>query len=206
MGNKNSGLKNYEIPFNLEKEESQYWLGYICADGNVQYSYKYRVYTVSIGSIDLDIIKKAKLFFGNRCHYHFQKSNNIHIAYVNSRQLCEYLINLNIVPNKSLILDPYIKFTPAFLRGYFDGDGSLRWEANRKSCKITCGSEIFIKRIQDFTTSLGIYSSLNKWGNAYYLQFGRKSECKKFLHYIYDNSTIYLDRKYNLFVALVSNS
>lgn len=206
MGNKNSGLKNYKIPFNLEEEQSQYWLGYICADGNIQYSNKYRIYKVSIGSIDFDIIEKAKLFFGNRCLYHFQKSNDIHIAYINSKQLCEYLINLNIVPNKSLTLNPNVQLTSAFIRGYFDGDGSLRWESNRKSCKITCGSEIFIKRIQNFVSSIGIYSSLNRWDNAYYLHFGRKSECKKFLHYIYDNSTIYLDRKYNLFVALVSNN
>lgn len=206
MGNKNSGLKNYKIPFNLEEEESQYWIGYICADGNIQYSSKNRNYTMKIASIDIDIINKARMFFGDRCLYHFQKSNNIHIAYVNSRQLCEYLINLNIIPNKSLVLDPYIKITSAFIRGYFDGDGSLRWESSRKSCKITCGSEIFIKRIQDFTSSIGIYSSLNKWNNAYYLHFGRKEECKKFLHYIYDNATIYLDRKYNLFVALVSNN
>lgn len=35
MGNTNSGLKHFDIPFN-NSEESNYWLGYICADGTIQ--------------------------------------------------------------------------------------------------------------------------------------------------------------------------
>ena len=89
------GLKNYIIPFNVKEKESQYWLGYICADGNIQYSKKHRVYKVALFSKDKEIIDKFMLFMGSRCHYHLRKQNGIHEAYINSKQLCEYLNGSN---------------------------------------------------------------------------------------------------------------
>ena len=34
----------------LDNPELQYWIGYICADGSIQYSLKHRVYKVSLFS------------------------------------------------------------------------------------------------------------------------------------------------------------
>lgn len=203
MGNKNSGLKTYAIPFN-DSEESMYWLGYICADGNVQYSKKHRVYRVSLFSMDKDIIDKFILFMGNRCKYHLRKKNNLHQGYVNSRQLCEFLIDkYNIIPNKGLVLNPNIEFNRHFLRGYFDGDGSIR--KGKKESKITCGSIIFINKISKYLNDLNIFHKIRKKGNAYDICIERVTENEKFLKHLYKNSNIYLNRKYKQYAALYGN-
>lgn len=198
------GLKEYTIPFDLEEEESQYWLGYLCADGNVQYSKEHRVYKVSLASKDKEIIDKFICFMGNRAKYHFQKQNNVHIGYVSSIQLCEYLISLGITPKKALTLDINIPLTRHFVRGYFDGDGSIR-NRDYGECKITCGSLKFVTRLCSLLDSLSIYYKVRVKGNAYDISIERKKECKAFLDFIYKNSSIYLQRKYLKYVALFGN-
>jgi DNA-binding transcriptional regulator WhiA len=197
------GLKHYIIPFNVKEKESQYWLGYICADGNIQYSKKHRVYKVSLFSKDKEIIDKFMLFMGDRCHYYLRKQNGIHEAYINSKQLCEYLIELNIGPNKGLILNPNVELTSDFLRGHFDGDGSIR--KGRKECKITCGSKVFVSRISKKLNELEIYYTIRTKGNAQDICIERAKSCEKLLHFLYQNSTLYLERKYLQYVALFGN-
>jgi len=197
------GLKNYIIPFNVKEKESQYWLGYICADGNIQYSQKHRVYKTSLFSKDKEIIEKFIQFMGPRCHYHLRKQNGIHEAYVNSKQLCDYLIELNIGPNKGLILNPNIELTSDFLRGHFDGDGSIG--KNRKECKITCGSKIFVQKISKKLDELEVYYKIRIKGNAQDICIERADSCEKLLHFLYHNSTLHLERKYLQYVALFGN-
>lgn len=197
------GLKNYEIPFKLDEEESQYWLGYICADGNVQYSKKHRVYKVALFSMDKEIIDKFIEFMGGRCHYHLRKQNGIHEAYINSKQLCEYLIELNITPNKGLTLNPNLPLTKDFLRGFFDGDGSIR--KDRKECKFTCGSKIFVRRICKILDDLDIFYKVRAKGNAEDICIERSASCETMLNYMYKDSSVYLERKYLQYVALFGN-
>lgn len=201
MGNRNSGLKNFKIPFKVGEEMSNYFLGYICADGNISKGVG-RSYVTSLYSKDLDIIEKFKSFIGDRCKVHHRKSGLYH-AYVSSRQLRDYMISLNIVPKKSLILDPHIEIDRHFLRGYFDGDGSIRNNKGRRECKITTGSKIFKTRICKYLDSLGVYYKVRTWENAHYICIERVEETKKFLNHIYKDSSIYLDRKYKQYVALV---
>ncbi len=203
MGNKNSGLKQFLNPF-TDSEESMYWLGYICADGNIQYNVNYRVYAVRLFSKDKEIIDKFISFIGDRCKYHFRSKENLHSASINSRTLCEYFINIyNIVPKKGLKLNPNISINNHFLRGYFDGDGSIR--KNKKECKITSGSKVFVDKISEKLSEINVFHKIRKKENAYDICIERALHCEKFLHYLYKNSNIYLERKYQQYVALFGN-
>jgi len=197
------GLKDFKIPFDVKDPISQYWIGYICADGNIQFNKKYRVYKVSLFSKDKEIIDRFIEFIGPRCKYHLRKQNGIHEAYVSSKQLCEYFIELNIGPNKGLTLNPNIELTSDFLRGHFDGDGSIR--KDRKECKITCGSSIFVQRITKKLDELGIYYKIRTKGNAQDICIERAIPCEKLLHFLYKGSTLNLQRKYLQYVALFGN-
>lgn len=143
-------------------------------------------------------------FIGDRCKYHFRGAESLHTANINSRQLCEYLMSThNITPRKGLTLNPNVELNNHFIRGYFDGDGSIRkgkWEA-----KITSGSEIFVGRLYEHFTHLDIYCKIRPKGNAFDICFERKDSVKKLLEYLYGDATIYLDRKYQQCVALLGN-
>lgn len=132
-------------------------------------------------------------------------------AYINSKELCEYFINvLNITPNKSLTLDPHVELTPNFILGYFDGDGCIRNSSEtqvRYECNITCGSKKFIDRIKEILDSNGIYSIIYKHtdSEAYKIRIDRKDESRKFYKFLYRDKVTCLSRKLNNFAALFGN-
>ena len=83
--------------FDLNAKETQYWIGYICADGNIQYDQKNRVYKVSLFSKEEEPINNFIKYFGeDTVNFHKRKTGMLE-AYINSKELCEYFINvLNI--------------------------------------------------------------------------------------------------------------
>lgn len=197
--------------FDLNAKETQYWIGYICADGNIQYDPKYRTYKVSLFSKEEEPINNFIKYFGeNTVSLHKRKTGMLE-AYINSKELCEYFINvLNITPNKSLTLDPHVELTPNFILGYFDGDGCIRNSSEtqvRYECNITCGSKKFIDRIKEILDYNGIYSIIYKHtdSEAYKIRIDRKDESRKFYKFLYRDKVTCLSRKLNNFAALFGN-
>lgn len=189
----------------LNNPETQYWLGYICADGNIGSSVK----KVSLFSKDIEVIEKFKNYFGDDVCTFTRKKDQLHEAYICSKELCEYFENeLNIPPNKSSILNPNIEYTKNFILGYFDGDGwicSSTKERTRYECGIVSGSEIFIDKIKEQIDKAGIYCTKikeNSEGTIFRLRIDRKSESEKFYRWLYSDAVVCLNRKFEKFVAL----
>ncbi len=203
MGNRNSGLKNFENPFNLDSEESLYWLGYLCADGTIIHSKKLGSYRTSIVSIDEDIIEKFRAFIGSRALYHKRKQGNYSEVYINSRQLTEYLISLGITQKKSKTINPAIPFCAPFLRGVFDGDGHIR--KTSRECKLVTSSEKFLERFTEYLDELGVYFKVRIYGSSYYVCIERVKDTLLWLNHIYKDATIFMNRKYQRYVALSSD-
>lgn len=197
--------------FDLDAKETQYWIGYICADGNIQYDSKNRVYKVSLFSKDEEPINNFIKYFGENTVSLHKRKTGILEAYINSKELCEYFINtLNIVPKKSLILSPNVEFTTNFILGYFDGDGCIRNSNStqtRYECNITCGNKEFLEKIKVVLDSEDIYSVIYKHTDceAYKLRIDRKEDSKKFYKFLYKDKVTCLSRKLNNFVALFGN-
>lgn len=189
----------------LTNEETQYWIGYLCADGNIEYNESSRIYKVSLFSKDECVINDYINYFGKDiCKKYIRKQNGIFEASIHSKELCKYFINeLNIIPNKGLILDPNIDYTVSFIRGYFDGDGCIR--NGRAEAKFTSGSKKFIDNLCIVFDVLGIFYIIREKGNAYDICFERKEEVKKLYIYLYSEGKTKLLRKYNNFVALFGN-
>ena len=194
----------------LSAPETQYWIGYICADGNVEFNTSSRVYKISLYSKDLEVIEKYKEYFGEIVCIHHKK-NGMYEAYISSKELCEYFINeLNITPNKSLSLNPNIEYTNNFVLGYFDGDGCIvnsTEERIRYECNFTSGSLIFLDKVKEQLNNEGIYSVYYKHNdcNAYKLRIDRKEDSEKLYHWMYKDKIPCLSRKFNNFVALFGN-
>ena len=203
--------KDFTKFYNLDNPETQYWIGYICADGNIEYNKNYRVYKVSLFSKEEEPIDKFIKFFGENNVSKNKRATGIIEAYINPKELCEYFINnLNIVPNKSLTLNPNIKFTNNFILGYFDGDGCIRNSKKghiHHECGIACGSKVFLDKIKEIIDKNDIYSIIRKHDdcNAYELTINRKIDSEKFYNFLYKDMVVCLSRKLNNFVALYGN-
>ena len=95
----------------------------------------------------------------------------------------------NIIPNE---------FLSAFVRGYFDGDGSI----TSKYIAIV-GTLEFINALKDkihcnITNIYQRYKDRDPKDGSHQLFICRQEECKKFAQWLYKDATIYLTRKYDI--------
>lgn len=126
------------------------------------------------------------------------------------------LREIGLYPNKSLTLEkmPCIdeKLIRHFIRGYFDGDGSIILSHNTSYYKATGGTIKYIYPTYCFMilgTENFLYDILEKTKFKHAKIYDTKSEKMKCLkinakkeyqnifNYLYNNSTIKLERKYN---------
>ena len=91
--------------------------------------------------------------------------------------------------NKSYECKIYTPINWNILRGVFDGDGSFK-----RGVVLTSNSEQWINKIKAFYDSLHIHYTCS-YDTAYRLSVYRKEDIKRIYHYLYDNQTLYLDRK-----------
>lgn len=126
------------------------------------------------------------------------------------------LIKLGCIPNKSL----YIKYPEIpnhlnrhFIRGYFDGDGSIIYNENNDalSAHLCSGSFEFLESIQKiYINEIEGYTETkilkDKRSNVCTLAKGGKIATMHLLDYLYKNCSIYLDRKYNKYLAIKQNT
>lgn len=123
------------------------------------------------------------------------------------------LINKGCIPRKSLLLNfPTYNQVPQnlmrhFIRGYFDGDG---WFTNTEKCFQIgiIGTENFIigflNEIENINKKNKIFTVHREDGAKRYV-FSAYQDVLNFLNYIYKDSSIYLDRKYNHYLEFLNS-
>lgn len=189
---------------NIDSKEKAYWLGFLYADGCVHSNSN----EISITLKDRDHLEKFRKAIksnnkiGESIDKRFSSMPKIYHFSIKDKQLKSDLIKWGCVPNKSLTLTkiPNIPrdFVSHFIRGYFDGDGSLHWLNGTKNFRISfVGTAPFLKDIQK---ELGLSLSLGQQeGNqSKYFQVAGRKQVPMILDYIYKDSdeNIRLTRKY----------
>lgn len=203
----------------VETEEQAYSLGFLTADG---YNTGLQV-GLKVKASDLDILKKIKNCFSESIQIQTEKNSKSFV--ISSMVICENLRKLGIIKNKSHnekaipVLKP--ELVRHFIRGYFDGDGTVFICKARKNrflkCNICSSTSMILYQIQDILSQNSIQCTVNKEDrkgkiynicgkyrseaamDMYRLFIRRKSSIEKLFHYLYDGATIYLERKYSIF-------
>lgn len=183
-------------PF-IDSPESNYWLGYLAADGNLSKSR----YTISIQLKDLNMIMKYRDFVNPKLsiYYKVNKAGSKMGAVVyENKEIWEYLYNLGITPAKSRTLKYNGEFNWDFIRGVFDGDGSI----SNQEPKITTGSENFKNQLEEFFLKEGLEYKTHIKGNQIFDVYIRgNSRFTFFDKMYYDVDCVKLDRKYEKYRA-----
>jgi len=125
------------------------------------------------------------------------------------RELNERLKSFGLCPNKSFVIRVPFEavddsLMPHFIRGYFDGDGSVNVAKNTNSAYIMSNLN-FCKDIQGFLKRNGIYSVIRPKGTIYRLYITRILDFKRFYDLIYTDASILLHRKKETFDKLIKN-
>lgn len=198
----------------IDTEEKAYFLGFLYADGCNGKAYNWT--RIELAEFDKNILYKlAKLIYkensDERVKVYFREDKQKWYAYlnINSKYICGQLEKLGCIPVKSLILT-YPDWMPDhlqkhFIRGYYDGDGGIHFnERNNAQIKIISSLD-FITSLKNITTKkLNIHWLLRKHeeSDVYTIYFSGNRQARKFLDWLYKDSNIYLDRKYNLYLEL----
>jgi len=193
---------------NIDNELKAYWLGFIMADGCISKpKNKSPFLQIAISRKDEALLYKFKKhinFKGPVLHIQPNGSEQSRIRIISS-ELVDDLIRHGVEYKKSLkLIYPKIdnKLQRDFIRGYFDGDGGIA----KTNTEITiAGTESFLTSVQTiFNIELGTtITKLYKKGNIFqYTKHGRL-QVAQILKWLYKDSEIYLDRKYNCIRSLV---
>ena len=203
---------NYPNKFKENTPESNYWLGYIFADGHIDYVPNKRRGSITLCSEKEYVVLKFKDWYDgipsiSKFKYTLKDGT---IKYMYNATICDTNIakwfneELDVKNKKHHTLNPKCEINWDIIRGLFDGDGSSsKGEWQLKSC-----SKQWLERIKTFIGSFNIetilkVSYLDCWGLFAY----KKTEAIKIAQLMYGNDYYCHKYKYdNFFEPCVSNN
>lgn len=181
----------------INSEDKAYWLGFIAADGGIRQD-GLRL-TIELAIKDKEHLEKFN------CSIHsqnpikeYQREYPSATAVINSKKVCIDLAKYGIIPNKTENFDFNFalipqKFMSDFIRGYFDGDGSIYQESRGTWGINFTGNMQFLNKLNKY---LPVQIHLRDKETYGILETQNSKNIETILHFMYDDSTIYLERKF----------
>lgn len=226
MSHKRKFTCNYSYFKNIQTEEQAYWWGFIMADGMVGHQVRERklktmttiqeryYFQIALASKDRSHIEKLNKAMESTYNIKEYGSKNPYVRLIiEDRSLCEDLISIGVIPRKSDV----VKFPPMkkeheipFIRGFFDGNGCIskvttKYGSFSYECNIVSTKEMLeeiIKRIpsnqNNKLTQRRPENEVNNWT----YRFAGNLQVLRVLDYLYGNSKVHLDRKYEKYKEL----
>lgn len=195
----------------IDTGEKAYWLGLLYTDGCVA-SEKNGKHRVALGMIDREHIQKFLNAIGavrNKITVvhpsGFMNASDIYYASVYDKEMHGDLIMHGCIPRKTKIIDTVPSMPKEyifdFVRGYFDGDGCIRYDSNRNCYRMSfvCGSEGFLQSLQIILDVPHLSRSRSgSNGGAFHLDIAARSDLLRIITNMYEHSTedSRLNRKY----------
>lgn len=208
-----SGRNNvYPNKFLEHTPESDYWLGYIFADGHIGIHKEGTGsghYTIILSSEKKYVVDRYKEWYEELptiCSQPYTLKDGTVKTMYNAIMFCKDLAfwfrdELKIDNIKHHTLNPPVDLNWDIIRGFFDGDGSsAKGEWQLKSC-----SKVWLERIQNFLSSFGIesllkLSYLDCWGLFVY----DKENVRKLVPLMYEHKYYCHEYKYKNFESVLN--
>lgn len=187
-----------------------YILGFISADGNV---YKNSI-RIDLQPRDVSVLNFIRLNISPKARIETKHKGKSKALNLNSSKMVKTLANYNIVPNKShsIHIDYTIpkKYRMDFLRGVFDGDGTVYIHKKHRQIlsEIYSGSEKFIKDLKKICGNIGKIRTRYKCGyeNPIYVLVFNQTESIKLRDLLYSNGGFCLKRKRSIFYTKIEKN
>lgn len=196
-----------------------YWTGFIAADGCVFVHGGSARVQVILKATDADHLRDLQLGLKTKVPVTlYNGQRNVAKLIIYSQELVTALAKWGIVSKKTLTM-PWptqlpASVIPAFIRGYFDGDGTIFHRHRSISgttwtetiCRFISGSIPFLEGLQQELSTRGVQTLKiyrNQKGNAFFLPVStRRENLLAFANLIYTGQTVCLERKRTLFLEM----
>lgn len=182
----------------IDTKEKAYWLGFLYADGCI--IKKTNTIRINLSTEDIEHLIKFKNFIKAtnseiKNNDKIDKDKVYHISYfqISDEKMVMDLINKGCIPNKTYSLSfPNESILPNefifhFIRGFFDGDGSIYTDEKRhRLCLNFTGTPEMLNSIKKFLKKENL--QLENKGNFSVLHIDGNKQVKNILDQIYQNS------------------
>lgn len=192
-----------------------YVLGVICTDGCLVKPIGPIKFRITLSQKDPELLEKVRALMESNASITYRPAYGIagalHTMLIDNQDIYRDLLSLGLTQNKSLTLHfPNVpcEFVRHFIRGCWDGDGSVYLESNNvfKPCaSFVSGSEFFIEQLLRHLVLLGlpnrtIHTSMRGKNPSFYFRYTGPA-CVKLFDVLYEgvDEGMYLARKYVLF-------
>ena len=187
----------------VANELEAYLLGFFYADGCV---YK-DIFSLALSERDVDFLKWILDVLNNRLksnyklyHHTKTKSYKFHIC---NRDFVKNIIRLGVIPKKTYENNDFVfqnvpdNLKRHFLRGYFDGDGSIcrTTSQNKWAGNIVSLNETLIQSVYKYCVEHLECGTIHKDGRYTRLYLSGNVSMRKFAELIYRDAHYFLDRK-----------
>jgi len=194
----------------IDTEEKAYWLGFLYADGYIRERKSGNSLEMKLSIKDKHHLERFresiesnhKIVDGfNTVKYKGGvSSSHMSSLAIYSQQLVKSIKTQGFHSRKTFTIEqPKINdsLMNHFVRGYFDGDGTFRFvEKKHNTTGIACASESFrgflIEELLKNDIKVNYYGGIS-------LLIQNKIDNNKFYNYIYNNATVYLERKKEIY-------
>lgn len=205
----NRNGKTYLFDENALDEDSHYkfyLLGLFATDGTVGRNRNSKYIDISLHKNDKALLEDIQRVFRTNKPLHVAKDQLRFTLY--SDKLYDLMVGWGVGERKSLTLEITkeipMEFLSDFLRGVFDGDGSITGKSIGKADITFCttGSEKFANQIKSFYSNLGHTVNLYKIGHRLWSVKKGGVGGLEILANLYRPGGLHLPRKYEKFLAL----
>jgi Staphylococcus phage endonuclease len=195
----------------IDSEPKAYVLGLVMADGCVADTGYF--WYIALKESDRNLVEQVKVVLKadnpikvitrKEGDGSFEGTGTMVKLSIGSTKMVDDLGKLGVFSAKSLTIDwppkdVETKWLRHVLRGYFDGNGSwvrpFQW-------KINSGSEEFIINCRKFVVEnvgLNYVKIDDSFRNGFRIKYEGRHSCRKLYHFMYDEATIWLERKRNI--------
>mgnify|MGYP003461767781 FL=1 len=174
-------------------EEAQYWLGMLVADGYI--GDKENTVGLSLQEKDLEHLNRYANFVETNIKSYLNKKFNImeYRAYFKNKATNSWLKSIGVTERKSDNIKLLIPLTNHILRGIIDGDGYVR--KGKGHIEIATQSDNLRLQIIEYLTSNDIHCTSHVSTSVFIVGIYRKDSIKKLYNLLYNNASIFLERK-----------
>lgn len=211
----------------IDTEEKAYLLGWMFSDGNV---YKDR-FSLKLKKEDGYMIEKLYSLFSNNYKLSENTKKTSLSKIISSKQITNKLKELGCIENKTLNGFSIPKISEHlfrhYLRGYFDGDGTISIRSdrpNQRQISICSIDKQFLEQLKNKLLEMNINTNISEeiragkslktpegkiltnCKNMYRLCILTHKDRLKFYEFLYKNCSIKLERKYVLYNEYYTNT
>lgn len=215
IGNQGARKHKFNEDFfkEINTEEKAYWLGFIAADGCIYNNSNAWRLQINLKGSDKKHLEQFQKALGSNYKISEKTVGKSEVCQlkINSKILCFDLINLGIIERKSLeVKMPNLKedMIRHFIRGYFDGDGNIKnfydkYNRHRYNFNIVGGIDMLNSINENMPCDLDLYK-IKRDSEIFSLETTMKSKLVSIYDFLYNNATIYLSRKKDIYDNLMS--